>query len=125
MKFGQLHHVEYYVDDLAASNEFWDWFMKEMDYKVYQKFGGGISWVHETGTYLVFVQAEAAHLNAKNNRHGSGLNQIAFCGKSLEHLQELEKNLRSKGVQIIKSDKMHICFADPNQFAVEVFLPEA
>lgn len=26
MEFGQIHHVEYYVNDLASSNEFWSWF---------------------------------------------------------------------------------------------------
>lgn len=32
MEFGQVHHVEYYVNDLEKSNQFWNWFLQKLGY---------------------------------------------------------------------------------------------
>lgn len=121
MEFGQLHHIEYYVKDLAASNKFWDWFMPFMGYIEYQKWGGGISWKHSTGTYIVFVQVEPEFIKINNNRQGNGLNHIALQGKDQKQLNELKSELdkRSIKITILKDD--YICFEDPNEFAIELY----
>ncbi len=121
MEFGQLHHVEYYVNDLKRSNKFWSWFMPAMGYSKFQEFTEGISWSHKNGTYLVFVQVEEQFLNAKNTRHGSGLNHIAFMGKSNAHLDELQIELELRKIKILKRSDGYLCFEDPNYFAVEVY----
>ena len=121
MEFGQIHHVEYYVDDLKKSNEFWDWFMPELTYKKVAEFDGGVSWGHKNGTYIVFVQVEDECLNLKNSRQGNGLNHIAFMGGSIEKLDALQKRLESTGIKIIKRESKYLCFEDPNDFAVEVY----
>jgi hypothetical protein len=121
MTFGQLHHVEYYVNDISRSNSFWDWFMIQMDYVKLNEWNGGASWTHSSGTYLVFVQVNEQFLNLKNNRQGNGLNHIAFVGKSVEHLDRLENNLKKRNVKILKRDGVYLCFEDLNEFAVEVY----
>jgi catechol 2,3-dioxygenase-like lactoylglutathione lyase family enzyme len=122
MEFGQLHHVEYYVADLELSNKFWSWFLASMGYSEYQKWNEGISFAHPNGTYLVFVQVLPEYLDIVNNRQASGLNHIAFKGGSVNFLNDLNVKLLSSGIHIQTRDDHHICFIDPNNFAVEVFI---
>lgn len=123
MQFGQVHHIEYYVKDLKASNLFWDWFMPMMDYEPYQKWSEGLSWRHPLGTYLVFVQVVPEALDFKNNRHGHGLNHIAFQGKDRAHFDELVAGLKERNIKILTLKEKFVCFEDPNEFAVEVYCP--
>ncbi len=123
MEFGQLHHIEYYVKDLASSNKFWDWLMPFMGYVEYQKWDGGISWRHKSGTYIVFVQVEPQAMEIKNNRQGNGLNHIAFQGKDINHFNELQAGLKERSIKITILKDDYICFEDPNDFAIEVYLP--
>jgi catechol 2,3-dioxygenase-like lactoylglutathione lyase family enzyme len=121
MEFGQLHHVEYFVNDFSRSNEFWSWFLPTMGYSKFQEFAEGISWSHKNGTYLVFCQVEKKHLNANNTRQGNGLNHIAFMGGSLAELDQLQRELEDRKVKILKRNGDYLCFEDPNEFAVEVY----
>lgn len=121
MQFGQVHHIEYYVDDLKKSNEFWDWFMPKMNHKKIGEFDGGVSWGHPIGTYFCFVQVEPEHLDLKNSRQGNGLNHIAFQGGTLEELDLLQKEIEQKGIKILKRDGDYLLFEDPNKFAVEIY----
>ena len=121
MKFGQVHHIEYYVIDLQKTKDFWGWFLDKLDYSVSQEFGDGISYEHPLGTYLVFVQVKDEHLPIKNNRQGSGLNHLAFMGADQDFLTKLESDLKGKSVKILKSYEGYLCFEDSNQFAVEVY----
>ncbi|MBT3585952.1 MAG: hypothetical protein HN509_13685 [Halobacteriovoraceae bacterium] len=121
MEFGQVHHIEYYVNDLEKSNLFWDWFMQILSYKKVAEWQGGVSWEHKTGTYLCFVQVEKEFLKAKNSRQGNGLNHIAFSGGGIEQLDNLQSELETRKVKILKRDEKYLCFEDPNQFAVEVY----
>jgi catechol 2,3-dioxygenase-like lactoylglutathione lyase family enzyme len=123
MQFGQLHHIEYYVKDLSRSNELWDWFMPFMGYAEYQKWNGGISWQHVSGTYIVFVQIEGDALEIKNNRQGNGLNHIALQGKDSNHFRELLSELKQRQIKILISKEDYVCFEDSNDFAIEVYLP--
>ena len=68
MEYGQLHHVEYYVNDLNRTKEFWGWFLPKMGYTEYQNFDSGISYAHGNKTYLVFVQVEPNHVQFENNK---------------------------------------------------------
>lgn len=122
MEFGQLHHVEYYVNDLKKTVELWGWFLSEMGYSEFQKWESGISWVHTNGTYLVFVQVETEFLRFTNNRQASGLNHICFKGKSSEHLIRLVEGLKNRSARILLQREDRICFEDSNLFAVEVYL---
>ena len=123
MDFGQLHHIEYYVKDLSRSNIFWNWFMPFMGYVEYQNWNGGISWRHTSGTYIVFVQVQPDSLGLNNNRQGNGLNHIALYGKNIEHFNELQAELKNRGIKILTLKEKFICFEDPNEFAVEIYIP--
>ena len=121
MKKGVLHHVEFYVSDLEESLKFWGWFLESMGYKEFQSWNGGKSWKLDD-TYLVFVDTVKEFKKTANNRQGPGLNHIAFHGESQNHLDQLVKDLRERNINILKKDNEHICFEDPNNIAVEVFI---
>lgn len=123
MEFGQLHHIEYYVKNLSLSNNFWNWFMPFMGYVEYQKWDGGISWKHSTGTYIVFVQIEPGFLDMNNNRQANGLNHIAISGKDTKHFQDLQTELKQRDIKILTLKEKYICFEDPNNFAIEIYIP--
>ncbi len=125
MEFGQVHHIEYYVKDLTISNIFWDWFMKELNYKKISQWDDGVSWEHSTGTYICFVQVESQNLAIENDRQGSGLNHLAFQGASINQLDEMQKKLESKNIKVLKRNEGYLCFEDPNQFAVEIYAAES
>ena len=121
MAFGQIHHLEYYVNGLPRSNEFWGWFMPMMGYSKFQEFSEGISWAHPNRSYIVFVQVREKYLDANNNRQGNGLNHIAFMGKSNSHLDELQAELERRKIKIMKRRDDYLWFEDPNDFAVEIY----
>ena len=121
MEYGQIHHVEYYVNNLASSSAFWNWFSPQLGYKEFQKWDGGISYAHKNGTYLVFVQVQDEFLSHKNTRQGNGLNHIAFMGGSVKQLSELVKQLEERNIKILINREDYLCFEDPNQFAIEVY----
>ena len=77
--------------------------------------------MHKNGTYIVFVQMEPESLSIRNNRQGAGLNHIAFKIKSQAQLSEIKAELERRKVSIFLTDDEHICFEDPNGFAVEIF----
>lgn len=124
MDFGQVHHIEYYVDDLAVSNKFWSWFLVDLGYKKSSEWNQGVSWSHKNGTYLVFVQVEKEYLKFGNSRQGSGLNHIAFMGGTIDQLDLVEEKLKSHQIKILKRDGSYLCFEDPNSFAVELYARE-
>lgn len=121
MKFGQVHHIEYYVNNLVHSNLFWDWFMPELGYSEMSRWSEGVSWEHGNGTYLVFVKVKDEFLNSKNTRQGNGLNHIAFMGGTIDYLDKLQSELEKKKIRILKRMDDYLCFEDPNEFAVEIY----
>jgi len=121
MQLGQVHHIEYYVNDLKQSNEFWSWLFPQLGYRKYQEWPEGVSWAHGCGTYLVFVQVLKEFLKHQNNRQANGLNHIAFQGGPKEQVMHLKEGLQQKGIELTFEDDSQICFVDPNGFAVEIY----
>lgn len=126
-----IHHIEINVSNLQRTIEFWDWFLKELNYKVYQKWNKGISWKFEN-TYIVFVQTEERFLQADYHRSQTGLNHLAFQANSNEHVDEMTEALINKGIAILYPDKhpyaggrdhYAVFFEDPDRIKVELAAP--
>lgn len=120
-KFGQLHHLEFYVQDLSKTLEFWDWFLKKLNYDVVGEFKGGISYGNFSGTYIVFVQLDSEGNLIHNNRQGPGLNHLAFSVAGTENLKTFQNELKDKNIRILKTNEEHVCFEEINKFAIELF----
>ena len=99
--------------------------MPLLGYKEMSRWSEGVSWEHENGTYLVFVQVEKKFLNSKNTRQGNGLNHIAFMGGTVEDLDNLQSELEKKMIRILNRKNDYLCFEDPNEFAVEIYAKSA
>lgn len=126
-----LHHLEIYVSNLNKSIELWDWFLTEIGYKPYQKWGSGVSWKHGE-TYLVFVQAEEQFLDVPYHRSRVGLNHLAFHAVSREQVDQITRQLKEKGINILYQDKhpfaggdshYAVFFEDPDRIKVELVAP--
>ena len=119
---GSIHHIEYYVNDLTRSRDFWSWFLRRFNYSEYQKWDQGQSWRHESGAYIVIVQVEKEHLTFVNNRQAQGLNHLALWGSPDEDLKLLSTQLEQHGAEVLKVDDTHICFETADNIVVEVFI---
>jgi catechol 2,3-dioxygenase-like lactoylglutathione lyase family enzyme len=127
-----LHHLEIYVSNLSKTIDFWDWFLTELGYEPYQKWDSGISWKYGN-TYIVFAQAEERFLDVPYHRSRAGLNHLAFHAKSKEQVDQITKQLKEKGVNILYQEKhpfaggdshYAVFFEDPDRIKVELVAPE-
>ena len=128
-KTGTLHHIEIYVSDLKQSTDFWGWFLESLGYELYQEWPSGKSW-RLNGTYLVFVQTQERFKDIAFHRCRTGLNHLAFYGKSHKHIDELTEQLKSRAIKVLYPEKHHkadgnyaVYFEDPDRIKVEVIAP--
>ena len=129
---GVIHHIEIFVSDLKKTIEFWNWFLEELGYDVFQVWEGGISW--KLGeTYIVFVQAEERFLDVPYHRSRVGLNHLAFHAASRGHVDDITQKLKEMGVPILYTDRhpyaggkdyYAVFFEDPDRIKVELVAPE-
>jgi catechol 2,3-dioxygenase-like lactoylglutathione lyase family enzyme len=123
MRPGQIHHVEYYVDDLERSNEFWAWLFELLGWSHRSTWSEGTDWVHPDGTYVVFARTESAHRGQGNDRQAAGLNHLAFHYESKKvSRDDLARQLGERGARILYDEEGYLCFEDPNRFAVELYV---
>lgn len=131
MAAGLLHHVEINVSDLNRSIAFWGWFLEELGYTPCQEWENGKSWKF-ADTYLVFVQTEERFLDVSYHRSRVGLNHLAFYAESREHVDNITRKLKEKGIKILYEDrhpfaggKEHyaVFFEDPDRIKVELVAP--
>ena len=132
MSKGLIHHIEIYVSDLSKTVEFWDWFLEELGYTLFQEWEGGKSW--KLGeTYIVFVQAEERFLDEPYHRCRVGLNHLAFHAESRQHVDDMTQRLKEKGTKILYEEKhpfaggqeyYAVYFEDPDRIKVELVAPK-
>lgn len=131
MSAGLLHHVEINVADLNRSIAFWGWFLEELGYTPFQEWENGKSW-KLADTYLVFVQTEERFLDVPYHRSRVGLNHLAFYAESREHVDNITRKLKEKGIKILYEDrhpfaggKEHyaVFIEDPDRIKVELVAP--
>ncbi len=125
---GRLHHIEIYVADLKKSLDFWGWLLSELEYKPFQFWDGGQSFILYD-TYIVFVQAEKRFLDIPYHRCRPGLNHLAFQADSREFVDEITVKLKDRGVTILYEDRhpfaggkdcYGVYFEDPDRMKVEI-----
>jgi catechol 2,3-dioxygenase-like lactoylglutathione lyase family enzyme len=128
---GALDHVEIYVSNLERSLEFWEWFLEKLGYAEYQRWGSGVSFILN-GTYIVFVQTTAKHLDSPYHRCRTGLNHLAFVAASKSDVNEMTGELKARGMNILYQDRhpnaggegyYGVFFEDPDRIKVEFVAP--
>ncbi|MGB8652459.1 MAG: VOC family protein [Mycobacteriales bacterium] len=73
---GALHHVELWVDDLAAARATLGWLLERLGWTPYRSWEHGRSWLRAE-TYVV-VEQSPARASGGHDRMRPGLNHLAF-----------------------------------------------
>lgn len=125
---GTIHHIEFYVKDLAVSRTFYQSLLGKLSYQLYQEWEQGFSF--KLGdTYLVFVQVEEPYQKNGYHRKNIGLNHLAFSVDSYREVDELREYLLKHSVPLLYDEKypfaggeQHyaVFFEDPDRMKLEV-----
>ncbi|MGC4378128.1 VOC family protein [Fictibacillus sp. Mic-4] len=127
-----LHHIEINVTNLKESAAFWGWILTELGFTRFQTWPDGISW-KMGDTYLVFVQTKDKYRHIPYHRCATGLNHLAFWGKSRNFVNEIAGKLKEKGIPLLYEDRYPyaggpshyaVFFEDPNRIKVEIVAPD-
>ncbi len=127
-----LHHIEIYVSNLEQTRQFYEWFLGLLGYHEYQSWDQGFSFLHGS-TYIVFVQTADKYLDQSYHRCGTGLNHIAFWANSIDQVDQIQKLLRERGVNILYKDRYPhaggqdhyaMFFEDPDRIKLELVAPD-
>jgi len=128
MKKGLLHHIELYVSNLNHSRDFWEWFLAQLGYEIFQEWENGFS-MKFNETYIVFVQTEEEFLKPEYHRRRTGMNHLAFFAESKEQVDSITGELRKRSIPILYQDKhpfaggpghYAVYFEDPDRIKVEL-----
>lgn len=111
---GQLHHVELWVADLAATKASLGWLLTELGYTVSQEFSTGISW--ELGPTYIVAEQSPALAPGGHDRMRAGLNHLAFHVGGREEIERLVRESSSHGWSLMFADK-HPYAGGPDYYA--------
>lgn len=111
---GQLHHVELWVADLAATRNSLGWLLTSMGYEVFQEFSAGVSW-RLGDTYIVAEQSPALVPGA-HDRMRAGLNHLAFHVESRAEVDRLTSESSGHGWKLMFADR-HPYAGGPDYYA--------
>jgi catechol 2,3-dioxygenase-like lactoylglutathione lyase family enzyme len=85
--FGDLHHVELWVPDLARARDEWGWLLTRLGYGQFQDWPRGRSW--RRGATSIVVEESPDLSGRTHHRTAPGLNHLAFRGGTPEHVDAL------------------------------------
>ena len=124
-KTGQVHHIEINVSNWKKSIKLWGWFLKELDYKLAEKWDAGRSYKSDS-TLIAFVQVKKEFSAPPYHRKKVGMNHLAFYAKSKLQVDEIIKKLKKKKVPILYENRFPnekwyaVFFEDPDRIKVEL-----
>lgn len=128
---GQLHHVELWVVDLAATEASLGWLLTELDYVPEQSWDAGRSW-RLGPTYIVAEQSPALAPGG-HERCRAGLNHLAFHVGSRAEVDRLVRESGAHGWTLLFADRHPYAggpehyaayLADTQGFEVELVAPD-
>lgn len=114
MSRGMLHHVEFWVPDLARAERTWGWLLPRIGYSEHQRWPDGVSWILGD-TYIVIEQSSAA-TGPHHDRRLPGLNHLAFHGGRRSEVDALAAEAASHGWTLMFGDR-HPFAGGPDHYA--------
>ncbi|WP_020579026.1 VOC family protein [Actinopolymorpha alba] len=100
---GQLHHVELWVSDLAATKRSLGWLLGQLGYEVFQDWPAGRSW--RLGPTYVVAEQSPALLPGGHDRLRAGLNHLAFHVAGWDQVDRLVKESPEHGWALMFADR--------------------
>jgi alkylated DNA nucleotide flippase Atl1 len=111
---GGLHHIEIWVDDIAAGAREWGWLLGRLGYQLGDDWGHGQAW--ELGSLYVVVEAGPDVVPGRHERKRAGLNHLAFHGGSRSDVDAVVADCAEGGWTLMFADK-HPYAGGPDHYA--------
>jgi catechol 2,3-dioxygenase-like lactoylglutathione lyase family enzyme len=111
---GGLHHVEIWVEDIAAAGREWGWLLGRLGYHLGDDWGHGQAW--ELGSLYVVVESGPDVAPGRHERRRAGLNHLAFHGGSRAEVDALVDSCAEGGWTLMFTDA-HPYAGGPTHYA--------
>lgn len=111
---GGLHHVEIWVEDIAAAGREWGWLLERLGYTLGDDWGHGRAW--ELGTLYVVVESGPDVEKGRHERTRAGLNHLAFHGGSRAEVDAVVEACAEGGWSLMFADR-HPYAGGPEHYA--------
>ncbi|WP_159610324.1 VOC family protein [Glutamicibacter sp. JC586] len=98
-----LHHLEIWVDDLAASSASLGWLLTRLGYRVQSDWSNGISYALD-GFYIVLESGPDVR-HQPHDRRTPGLNHLAFSLPSSLDVEEMASESYVHGFSLMFAEK--------------------
>ena len=100
---GGLHHVEIWVDDIAAAGREWGWLLGRLGYHLGDDWGHGQAW--ELGALYLVIEAGPDVVAGRHERKRAGLNHLAFHGGSRAEVDAIVDKCAEGGWTLMFADR--------------------
>ena len=100
---GGLHHLELWVDDLAASERAWGWLLTEVGHRLTDTWERGRSWTR--GDTYVVLESGPALTPGGHDRLRAGLNHLAFHAGPPAEVDRLAAAAPAHGWTLLFADR--------------------
>lgn len=111
---GALHHIEIWVDDIAAAKREWGWLLGRLGYRLGDDWGHGQAW--ELGALYVVIEAGPDVVPGRHDRKRAGINHLAFHGGSPDEVDAVVQECGDAGWSLMFADT-HPHAGGPQQYA--------
>ena len=111
---GGLHHVEIWVEDIAAAGREWGWLLDRLGYHLGDDWGHGQAW--ELGSLYVVVESGPDVERGRHERKRAGVNHLAFHGGSREDVDAVAADCAAGGWMLMFADR-HPYAGGPQHYA--------
>jgi len=125
-----LHHLTFWVPDLARAEESWSWLLGELGYERDESVERVVLLRHPVGTSIVLEQSADMVPGMLYSRMRPGLNHTAFTVESAAVLASISAEAKSFGWTVFPGDRHQIAggaevayLEDRDGFEVELVAP--
>lgn len=109
-----LHHLELWVQDLAASEASLGWLLLRLGFEADSHWSAGISYRHED--FYIVLESGPDVLPGGHDRTRAGLNHLAFHAGSQEEVEALAAEAKEHGFSLLFADR-HPYAGGPQHYA--------
>lgn len=100
---GGLHHVEIWVEDIAAAATEWGWLLGRLGYRLGDDWGHGQAW--ELGRLYVVIESGPDVVPGRHERRRAGLNHLAFHAGSRAEVESVVADAGEHGWSLMFTDR--------------------
>src|SRR5690606_16737599 len=98
-----LHHLEIWVEDLAASNASVGWLLARLGYEVQSTWASGISYAQ--GDFYIVLESGPDVVPQRHNRVAPGMNHMAFSVPGTAEMDQVTEEAQAHGFTLMFADR--------------------